>query len=153
MLKSLSFISLLLAGFLFATEERNYHPFYRIATKKSEILLTSPDLEICSMKTEEVFDYSLAKKEHCILASGNLFKVIQKLRLKDPKRKEFLFIMHQKNGDRVNIKFKTGKKEYSLLAIVYQVKEKGTYVELLDAKSNYYFYSVASKTVRFHILK
>lgn len=138
---------------LFPTEERNYFPFYHISVKKLLISIKSPDIELCSMKTEEIFNYALAKKENCTLASGNLGKILKKLKATDTNRKEYLFLLLNKEGEKVPAKITLHKKEYKLISIVHSQKEKSAFLELEDSDSNYFFYTVNPKITNFQFEK
>jgi hypothetical protein len=138
---------------IFSTEEKNFFPFFQISTKKIIIEITQPNIKLCRVKPEAVFNYNSTIKEECLLVSGRLDKLINKLLNKKSSRKEYLFLLVNSEEKNFLAKLKFSNKEYSLISIIYNTIEKSTYLELLDNESNYYFYTINPKIVNFKLEK
>lgn len=136
---------------LFSTEERNPYPFFRIASKKMDIVLENLNVSICLIKTEDVFDYTLATKETCGSIKENVWNSIQKILKEKPKKKEFIFQFFDKNETRMKAQFSSEKANYELISMIYYKQEKVFYLELFDSEKNYYFFQANPKMIRFKV--
>ncbi len=147
------FSLLFIAYSIFSTEEKNFFPFFQISTKKVIIEITEPNIKLCRVKPEAVFNYNSAKIEKCLLIPDRLDNLINKLLNKKSSRKEYLFLLVNSEEKNFVAKLKFLNKEYRLISIIYNTTEKSTYLELLDNESNYYFYTINPKIVTFKLEK
>lgn len=139
------------AQLIFPTEERNPYPFFRLSSKKMEIILESFNVSICLINTEDIFDYTLASREVCENIKDNVWNSIKKIIKQKPKKKEFIFQFFDKSNSKVKVTFSDQKSNYDFISIIYYRQEKVFYLELFDSEKNYYFFQVNPKLIQYKL--
>lgn len=136
-----------------AIEESNAEVFYQIPLKSATIHIDSfKKIALCRITTQDYIKYTNYDIKECYRLKRNLEPIFQRIDKKNKNRKEAILLFFNKNKKVLmpNLVV-TSKRKFSIYSIVYSMRDKSFYFELLDEHENYYFYLINSKRINMQI--
>ena len=128
----------LVSSNIFSTEETNPHPFFYINQNNIQIQIKNKNVKLCTIFSKSFLNYNEFKVKNCNELQPNLSTILDPV-IESNDKKEIILLFVDENNKLYSPIVRFKKREMKLISIIYNLKDKSTYMELNNFKNNYLF--------------